>query len=278
MVSATTSPPFQVSRLTTNIGATVSGIDLSQPQTDETMRAIEAALHEHAVLFFLGQNLDDVSHWRFGQWFGELDIHHSGRNLNDRPEIYVLENYGQEIQWHADITFLEKPARASVLRPVVLPEVGGDTVWTSTCMAYDTLSAPLQQMVDGLTAYHDCAALLRRDPHLQLIGAVHPVVIDHPVTGRRSLFVNPMFTQRIVELSRSESAAVLDLLYRHIQAASHQVRWKWRRDAVVMWDNFASQHCVVYDYNETRSMRRVTIKGSRPASSLVNLPVSSGAE
>jgi len=265
--------PFTVTRMTGHIGATITGIDLAQPQADETMRAIEAALHEHSVLFFLGQLLDDESQFRFGHWFGELDVHHSGRNTDARAEIYVLENYGQEIQWHADITYLDKPARASVLRPIVLPSVGGDTTWTSTCVAYETLSAPLRDMVDGLTAYHDCTALLRRDPHLELIGAVHPVVIDHPANGRRSLFVNPMFTQRILELSAVESAAVLDLLYRHIQANSHQVRWKWRSDAVVMWDNFATQHCVAYDYDVPRSMRRVTIKGWRPSSSRVALPL-----
>lgn len=256
-------------RMTGSIGAMVTGIDLSIPHDDDTMRSIEDALHEHSVLFFTGQSLDDQSHWQFGKWFGELDVHHSRRNDANNPEIYVLENYGTEVEWHTDITFLEKPARASVLRPVTLPSVGGDTIWTSTCVAYDRLSPAMQRFVDGLHAYHDSSSLSIRDPHLEVIGAVHPVVIDHPATGRRSIFVNPMFTKKIVELSDKESASLLAMLYQHIQNSSHQVRWKWRPDAVIMWDNFATQHCVVYDYDEPRSMRRVTIKGDRPKSSLL---------
>jgi len=260
---------FQVERLTGTIGAVVSGIDLGEPLPDETMQAIERLLDEHAVLFFVDQHLDDFQHRRFGAWFGELDVHHSRRNLDGYPEIYVLENYGGEIEWHADITFLERPARASVLRSVVLPPVGGDTIWSSTCAAYDALSPQTRQFIDGLHALHDSSVLNGRDPDLEVVSAIHPVVIDHPRTGRRSIFVNPMFTKRIVELSKSESAHVLAMLYAQVQAQSHQVRWRWRPNTVVMWDNLATQHCVAYDYTEPRSMRRVTIKGVRPTSSAV---------
>jgi len=257
---------FDVTPLTGTIGATVTGIDLAQPQSDATMQAIEDTMHRHSVLFFLGQQLDDASHRRFGQWFGELDVHHSRRNAEGYPEIYVLEGYSRDIEWHADVTFSERPARASVLRPVALPSVGGDTIWTSTCFAYDALSSSMQRFVDGLHARHDSSALNNRDKDLPIIETVHPVVIDHPWTGERSIFVNPMFTKNIVELEPEESARVLEVLYRAVQLPSHQVRWKWRPDAVAMWDNFATQHYVVNDYTEHRSMRRVTIKGRRPTS------------
>jgi len=157
------------------------------------------------------------------------------------PEIYVLEGYSRDIEWHADVTFAERPARASVLRPVALPPVGGDTIWTSTCFAYDALSSSMQRFVDGLHARHDSSALNNRDKDLPIIETVHPVVIDHPWTGERSIFVNPMFTKNIVELEPEESARVLEVLYRAVQLPSHQVRWKWRPDAVAMWDNFATQ-------------------------------------
>src|SRR4051794_23277856 len=158
------------------------------------MEAIEQALHQYGVLFFEEQALDDQRHIEFAQWFGDLDVHPSGRNLAQRPEIYVLQGYSQDIVWHADVTFSERPARASVLRAVTLPKVGGDTIWSSTRAAYHALSNDMQRLVDGLHAFHDSSPLTARDPGLEIAGTIHPVVIDHPWTGQRCLFVNEMFT------------------------------------------------------------------------------------
>ena len=194
-------------------------------------------------------------------------MHHSGRNLAEHPEIRVIEGTGRDIDWHAAVTFEERPARASVLRAVTLPRVGGDTIWASTCAAYDELSSAMQHFVDGLHAFHDSSAHNRRDPDLEVISAVHPVVIDHPWTGRRSIFVNPDFTRRIVELSADESARVLTLLDEQVRVPSHQVRWRWEPNAVAMWDNLATQHFVAGDYVGVRTMHRVTIQGPRPTSS-----------
>jgi taurine dioxygenase len=257
----------EVERLTGRLGAVVSGVDLAEPQSDAQMQAIEAALHEHGVLFFLDQHLDSMAQMRFGSWFGELDVHHSGRNDREHPEVYVLEGYSQDIMWHADVTFEERPARASVLRAITVPRVGGDTLWASMYASYDGLSSALQRLVDGLHAFHDSSILNNRDPHLDVISAVHPVVIDHPWTGQRSLFVNPMFTKRIVELHERESARVLGLLFEQVHEPSVQVRWRWQPNTVAMWDNFATQHSVVVDYAEPRTMHRVTVKGPRPVSS-----------
>ena len=154
----------------------------------------------------------------------------------------------------------------SVLRAVSVPPVGGDTIWTSTCAAYEELSSATQRFVDELHAYHDSSTLNRRDPHLEITGAVHPVVIDHPHNGRRAIFVNPMFTRHVVELSSRESVRVLSLLEEFVQAPSHQVRWHWEPGTVAMWDNFATQHYVVFDYTGPRVMHRVTACGGRPTS------------
>src|SRR5690606_34517684 len=109
-------------------------VDLGEPLPDETMREIERALHHHGVVFFRNQNLDVESQIEFGRWFGELHIHHaSDRNLADHPEIHVIKDNKKEIAWHADVTFAERPPKASILRPVTLPAVGGDTLWASTC-------------------------------------------------------------------------------------------------------------------------------------------------
>jgi len=267
MTGTTTDASLQVESVTGTIGAVVSGIDLAADLPDATMRALEDALHEHAVLFFRDQHLDDEQHLRFGRWFGELDVHHSGRNDAANPEIYVLQGYSHDIGWHTDITFEEQPARASVLRAITVPRVGGDTIWASTAAAYDDLSSAMQRFVDGLHAYHDSSSLNGRDPDLEIIGTVHPVVIDHPWTGRRCLFVNPMFTRHIVELTPGESRRVLELLHEKVRTPSFQVRVHWEPGMVAMWDNLATQHFVVVDYSEPRKMQRVTIRGPRPTSS-----------
>jgi taurine dioxygenase len=273
MATPSTERGFQVEALTGTIGAVVSGIDLAQPLSDSTMREIEHALHRHSVLFFPDQHLDDESHIRFGRWFGELDVHHSGRNLADHQEIHVLEGYGRDVDWHTDITYKELPARASVLRSVTVPDVGGDTIWASTAAAYEELSSAMQRFVDELSAYHDSCSTNSRDPHLEILGAVHPVVIDHPWSGRRCIFVNPMFTKHIVDLSPRESERVLALLFEQVQVPSHQVRWRWEPNTVAMWDNLATQHSVVVDYTAPRLMQRVTVRGPRPTSS--RLPAAS---
>jgi taurine dioxygenase len=260
-----------VEQLTGTIGAVVSGIDLAGPLSDEMIERIRALVHRHGVVFFLDQDgLTDESHVRLGARFGELHVHHaSPRNLPDHPEIHVVEPAHGGIPWHADATFEERPPALNVLRAVTLPAVGGDTLWTSTCAAYDELSSSLQAFVDGLHAVHESSAHNQAYADLEVLEAVHPVVIDHPWTGRRSIFVNPLWTRRIAELLPRESERVLGLLHQQVQEPAHQVRWRWQPDAVAMWDNFATQHTVMHDYQGPRRTQRVTIRGPRPTSSRV---------
>jgi taurine dioxygenase len=256
---------LQLDRLTGSIGAVVTGLDLAADLTSSTIAAIDRALQDHAVLFFVDQHLDSVSHKRFGRRFGELDVHMAGRNVADHPEVYELRGYSGDIVWHSDATFLDCPPRASVLRSVTLPRVGGDTLWSSTGAAFDGLSSAMQRMALELHALHDSSPLSRRDPDLPVVSARHPVVIAQPSSGRPSLFVNRMFTRRIDELTERESTQILELLFREIERSAHQVRWRWEPNSVAMWDNFGAQHCVVVDYGEQpRTMHRVTVLGPRP--------------
>jgi taurine dioxygenase len=257
--------------LTGTIGAVVSGVDLADPQPDEVIERIRELVHRHGVLFFLDQvGLTDESHVRLGARFGELHVHHaSPRNHPDHPEIHLVEPAHGDIPWHADATFEERPPSMSVLRAVTLPAVGGDTLWASTCAAYDELSSSMQRFLDGLHAVHESSAHNQSHSDLEVLEAIHPVVIDHPWTGRRSIFVNPLWTRRIVELNPRESERVLGLLYEQVQLPSHQVRWHWQPHAVAMWDNFATHHFVVHDYEGPRRTQRVSIRGGRPTSSLV---------
>lgn len=262
---------LQVEALTGTIGGVVTGVDLSFQLAELPMASIEQALHDYGVLFFPDQRLEDHQQIAFASWFGELDVHMAGRNDAERPEIYVLEGYSRDIEWHADVTFSDVPPRASVLRAVTVPSRGGDTLWSSTCASYEALSSSMQRLVDELHAAHDSSVLNLRDPHLPIARAVHPVVIDHPGTGRRSVFVNPMFTKRILELTPRESERVLAVLYDEVRAPSHQVRLRWQPNTIAMWDNLATQHFVVVDYSAPRVMRRVTVRGSRPVSSRTQL-------
>jgi taurine dioxygenase len=248
-------------RLAGALGAEVHGIDLSQ--VDATgAAAIKDLLVEQMVLFFPDQDLTMDQHVAFGRHFGHLEGHPNLANpYPDHPEVFELtaSHGGVADEWHTDVTFLPQPALMSILRMVKCPPVGGDTMWTNLCQAYDELSAPLQELCDGLTALHNA------EPHGKPESmAVHPVVRVHPVTGRKALYVNEHFTRRIVELSSAES----DVLLRHLCAWVHEprftVRYRWSEGTVAMWDNRATQHFVLGDFDGERVIQRVTVMGDAP--------------
>jgi taurine dioxygenase len=149
----------------------------------------------------------------------------------------------------------------SILNMIECPAVGGDTMWANTAAAYDALSAPLRDLCDGLTALHDAT------PHGKPeTNAIHPVVRTHPVTGRKSLFVNEHFTRRIVELSHEESELLLGHLARWIVQPRFCVRYRWQNGTIAIWDNRCTQHFVVGDFDEQRIIQRVTVMGDKPES------------
>jgi taurine dioxygenase len=250
-----------VARLAGSLGAEVRGIDLASATASDADR-IRALLLEHCVLFFPGQSLTVEQHVAFGRHFGPLEAHpHLKNPFTQHPELFELAatHGGIADEWHTDLTFLESPSQFSILRMVKCPAVGGDTMWTNLCAAYDALSAPLRQLCDGLTALHNA------EPHGQPDRmAVHPVVRVHPDTGKRALYVNEHFTRRIVELSAPESEALLGFLTRWVQQERFVVRYRWSEGTIAMWDNRATQHCVVPDFVGERVIQRVTIMGDRP--------------
>ena len=178
--------------------------------------------------------------------------------------------------WHTDVTFLQTPPLGSILSMLTCPEVGGDTQWASLQDAYDRLAPPVRTMCDELIAIHfdpwfaaDVEARGGYDwngeHHDKLLPALHPVVRTHPENGRRGLFVNPQFTQSIFGLSTHESAAVLDMLYRHCQQPELTCRFRWRPGSVAFWDNRATLHYALDDYGDAlRVGHRITIRGDVP--------------
>lgn len=252
---------WTVSPVGASLGAEITGVDLATAGPAE-VAAITRHLLDHKVLFFPGQHLDIDTHVAFGKHFGPLDGHPNLKNAYlDHPEIFELAatKGGIADEWHTDLTFLPEPSVMSILHMVQCPDLGGDTMWTDLCAAYDALSAPIQELCDGLTAFHN--ALPHGQPEKS---AVHPVVRIHPETGRKVLYVNEHFTRRIVEMSHQESELLLGFLTNHVKDARFTVRYRWSPGTIAIWDNRCTQHCVLNDFDGERLIQRVTVMGDRP--------------
>ncbi|HCN64815.1 MAG TPA: taurine dioxygenase [Pseudomonas sp.] len=272
-----------VTPISSALGAQIDGVDLTQPLSLEQRDAIEQALLQHQVIFFKNQVITPQQQARFAANFGDLHIHPIYPNVPEQPEVLVLDTAVTDVRdnavWHTDVTFLPTPALGAVLSAKQLPAFGGDTLWASGIAAFEGLSKPLQVLLDGLTATHD----FTKSFPLERFGSTpedlarweqtrknnpplsHPVVRTHPVSGRKSLFVNEGFTTKINELSEAESDAILKLLFAHATRPEYTIRWRWQENDVAFWDNRVTQHYAVDDYRPNRRvMHRATILGDAP--------------
>ena len=251
---------WQIERLAASLGAEVTGVDL-KTSTPNDIDAIKALLLDHMVLFFPNQSISPEQHVAFGRYFGRLEGHPNLKNPTPYPEIFQLEasKGGVADEWHTDITFEPEPALMSIMHVIVCPPVGGDTMWTSLCEAYDKLSGPMKALCDELTALHDAHPHNRSDKM-----AIHPVVRIHPETGRRALYVNQHFTRRIVEMSSEESSVVLKHLSDWVTNPRFTVRYRWKPGTIAIWDNRCTQHFVLNDFEGERLIQRVTVMGDKP--------------
>ncbi|MBX2867381.1 MAG: TauD/TfdA family dioxygenase [Acidiferrobacterales bacterium] len=252
-----------VNRLAGSLGAELTGFKLND-LSDENMGRVKELLLKHQVLFFPEQFLSIDEHVDFGSWFGPLESHPNLDNpFTHHPQVFELaaSHGGLADEWHSDLSFQSEPAVASILNMVECPDVGGDTLWTSTYTAFEALSEPMQELCCGLTALHDAA------PHgTPDVTAIHPVVRIHPETGRKALFVNEHFTRRVVELSYEESRVLLDYLFSWIAKPRFTVRYRWRKGTIAIWDNRCTQHFVLSDFVQQRIIQRVTVIGDQPSS------------
>jgi taurine dioxygenase len=279
-MSAAPSPRsgLQVERLAGALGAEVHGVDLARPLDPSTQQALNEAWTQHQVLFFRDQAITVEQHKAFARNFGELHVHPVLQQMADQghPEIVVLESDASRPivaeRWHSDVTFEKCPPLGSVLRAVAVPAAGGDTLWASMYAAWEALSDAMQRLLSGLSALHDgggFARIAKDDAQRKDLAsrqtAVHPVVRTHPVTGRKGLFVNSVFTKQIVGMKPAESEALLRFLYRHVETPDFSCRFRWRKDSIAMWDNRCTQHRVLADaLSEYRRMERVTLIGDAP--------------
>lgn len=263
------------------LGAEIRGLDLSAELTDETAGTIRKLLNEHEVIFFREQDIGPARQKALALSLGPLQTHPAYATVDGYPEITILESTPDKPTkieaWHADMTFREHPPMATVLKSVIIPPKGGDTLWSSMTAAYDGLSSQMQAFLDGLTAVHDFShgfreSLAEPGGKERLADAVaanppvrHPVIRTHPETGRKVIFVNSLFTTHIEGLPRAESEAVLAFLYQHITTAEYTCRFQWRPHSIAIWDNRSTQHKPINDYFPAhRRLERITVDGDRP--------------
>lgn len=282
------SSDLRVVKLGENIGARVEGVRLGELDT-ETAAAINQALAAHKVLFFRGQHhLDDDSHYAFAASLGVPTTPHPTLKF-EGSRVMRLESFGGggANQWHTDVTFVDRPPKASILRAVELPPYGGTTTWASTVAAYQQLPQPLQELADNLWAVHNNAfdyaqvdpaklAAAEANPEAVLKYAAefhsthfethHPVVRVHPETGERALLLGA-FAKSILGVNGAESQALFRIFQDRVTWLENTIRWNWELGDVAMWDNRATQHYAVSDYgDQPRSMRRITLAGDIPVS------------
>jgi len=268
---------IEIHKLTPNIGAEIAGVDLSQPLDDRQFQEIHGALMDHLVIFFRDQNLSPEQHKEFGRRFGKLHVHPAAPTLlAHHPEIFVIQadeksTYIAGEDWHSDVSCDEEPPMGSILSvTTVPPDGGGDTLFANMYLAFESLSPPIKKMLTGMTAIHDGERFYRGRYGVDDAGKTyprseHPIVRTHPVTGRKCLFVNRVFTSRIVGLGKNESSAILEMLYRHAETPEFSVRFRWRANSVAFWDNRCVQHQALWDYYPNKRYgQRVTICGDKP--------------
>ncbi|MDF1730854.1 MAG: taurine dioxygenase [Minwuia sp.] len=267
------------------LGAEIEGVNMAEPMGNQVFQEVHDALMEHQVIFLRDQHVTPGEHVAFARQFGTLHVHPYAPSLADHPEVLILksskENRSAANAWHSDVTFQEEPPMGSILLARQVPDHGGDTMWANMYAAYESLSERMKRYLDGMTALNTAGRAnfekaydkqvsddRKREIHADrnsLAPAEHPVVRTHPVTGRKALYVNSIFTQKLVGVSGKESKAILEFLFDHLKRPEFTCRFRWEEGSVAFWDNRCTQHYAIADYGDaTREMHRVTVNGDRP--------------
>lgn len=273
---------IQVAPVAGALGAEIGGVDLSQPLDDQVFDEVLRAFLDHQVIFFREQTLTPESQKAFASRFGPLHVHPYAKSLPGHPEVMPVirepEDLGRNFggSWHADLVFEEEPVLGSALYAIDVPKWGGDTMFASQYLAFETLSEGLREQLLRLRAVHTPARAYgsRTIAAARAMGikaadeareVVHPVVRTHPQTGRKCLFVNRLSTHRFEGWTEAESRPLLELLWTHAAKPELTCRFRWARGSLAFWDNRCVQHFALNDYaGRRREMNRITICGDRP--------------
>jgi alpha-ketoglutarate-dependent taurine dioxygenase len=274
----------RVTRLAGNIGAEIAGVDTGGVLGDEVAAEVRQALLAHKVVFLRGQHLNYARQVAFAERLGPLTLGHP--TLASPPDQPFLEEIdsrkgGRANHWHTDVTFVDRPPAFTLLHAVVIPPVGGDTIWANTVTAYESLPAQLRDLADRLRIVHtndyDYAAVYGRDEHgdpaldarrKEFVSTVyeteHPAVRVHPETAERSLVLGG-FARSVAGFSPQASRDLIRILQDHLTRPEQTVRWRWREGDLAIWDNRATQHYAIFDYGGAhRRGERVTVAGPIP--------------
>jgi alpha-ketoglutarate-dependent taurine dioxygenase len=273
-----------VSRLAGNIGAEITGVDAGNSPSDDTVAQIRQALLDHKVVFLRYQDLDYDRQVAFASRLGPLTLGHPTlESPPDQPLLEEIDSHkgGRANHWHTDVTFVDRPPAFTLLHAVVIPPLGGDTIWANTVTAYQSLPAELRELADRLrivhTNDHDYAAVYGRGERVddalakaqaQFVSTVyeaeHPAVGVHPETEERSLVLGG-FARTVLGYSPQASRDLIRILQEYVTRPEQTVRWRWREGDLVIWDNRATQHYAIFDYGTAhRRGERVTVAGPAP--------------
>jgi alpha-ketoglutarate-dependent taurine dioxygenase len=271
-----------IRRLAGNIGAEITGVDAATQLSDDAIAQVRAALLDHKVVFLRGQRLDYASQVAFAERLGSLTLGHP--TLSSPPDQPLLEEIDSRQgtranHWHTDVTFVDRPPAFTLLHAVVIPPVGGDTIWANTVTAYQSLPAELRDLADRLRIVHtndyDYAATAYREQRgevqarrQEFVSTVfeteHPAVRVHPETQEHSLVLGG-FARSVAGFSPQASRDLIRVLQEYVTRPEQTVRWQWRVDDLAIWDNRATQHYAIFDYGrEHRRGERVTVAGPVP--------------
>ncbi|MFC0709618.1 TauD/TfdA dioxygenase family protein [Azorhizophilus paspali] len=273
---------LDIQPITGRIGAEIRGVKLSAGLDAATLDAIQDALLRYKVLFFRDQTLDDAEQEGLAELFGDPAAHPTVPVREGSRCLLELDSTRRANSWHTDVTFVEDYPKICILRSLVAPAFGGDTLWANTATAYDDLPAELRELADRLWAVHsneyDYSAINKPDIDPTVLAEYrrvftstlyeteHPLVRVHPQNGERSLLVGN-FIKRVKGLSKADSQRLLDIFQGYATREENTVRWRWRAGDVAIWDNRATLHRAVDDYGtQNRLVRRATVAGEVPVS------------
>ncbi len=262
------------------LGAFINDIDLSQLLADAVLADLVRAHADFGVLFFRDQQLSPAEHIALAEQFGEINVNRFFAAVADHPQIAEVRKEPDQTfniggGWHTDHSYDQIPALGSMLYARELPPTGGDTVYASMYAAYDALSDGMKEMLGGLNAVHSSrhvfgAAANRPADLANRLGnqeaatqdAVHPVVLVHPRSGKKGLYVNPGFTVRFDGWTEQESEPLLRYLYQHAARPEFTYRFQWAPGSLAFWDNRSTWHFAVNDYHgQRRLLHRITLEG-----------------
>ena len=262
------------------MGVVITGVDLSQPISDDLAEQLVSLYAENGLIFFRDQKISPEDHIRLANVFGEININRFFAPVADYPNIAEVRkrpddkfNIGEN--WHTDHSYDQIPAMGSILVAREVPKTGGDTLWANMYAAYDALSDEMKEKLLAMRAHHSTARTFAnkdaipeeakgrlKNLDLSIVDATHPVIIKHPLSGKSALYVNPDFTIRFDGMSEEESRPLLEELWAHSVKPEFICRFKWDVGSIAFWDNRATMHSAMNDYHgQARLMHRITLDG-----------------